>query len=658
MGARQTCLWLLLVLCGCGDPRLGGVFAGFTLDEASVDFGRAIAGTVERRSVVLRATGRGEVTVQVSVPAPFGAPAEVIVPGAGSVELPLSVRVPVGVAEAPLTLKGATFELQVALRVEGVEEKPCAPSGPCRASVFNLDAADCIETVLADGDPCQPLNQCLESGRCEQGECLGSPRTCDDLNPCTADACSATGGCLHSPVLCPPSTRICHQTVCNPQRGCEEVALGDFVPCGPVDCSTGFICLSGACEEFETPDGQPCAPATPCSDIGTCQNEECVLPDAGVLVAEVSVPLSEAPAADSAVLSHNGNIFFQSCPASGACRLRSFTGNGFERFSQSFPDDAPRRLLFVGQSVAVASEQTLEAYSPATGALQWSLALSDLQTSRGRVGELPAGAWAVAGTQPSDGGTVLLRLSSSGGVTHQEAVNVPVHKLAIDARGRVLLLSPTGEVASAQEAGDGGFALASLPSVSAGDSLSTSGGIVFAGQDALDADSGVRLYTTVPVSADEEVLWGNDDAFALAFRCTPDGDAGCVESQPELRVHAFIAQDGGALWSSPLWNEESSGVITQSRLVRGGGYLALTRIVSDGGVDTRLQLHAEGHKLFACPLPPAEQLRGAVFEGARMQVLAERSGSWTLESYLLTNIPLDGTGWPTPCGVGGTRRER
>jgi hypothetical protein len=670
---RRAGYLLLLVLCGCGDPRLGGVETGFTVSADPIDFGKALVGTQLQRTVTLQAVGRGQTEVQATVEAPFSVTPTLTVPGAGSVDVTVVCDVPVGTVEKTLTLTARGKSVELKVLVQGVQGKACVPSAVCRTSRFDLTVEDCVETVLPDDAACQPIDACLENGRCQQGECLGSSRSCDDFNPCTADACSSTGGCIHTPVICPAPTKVCHQSACSTSLGCQEIPLVNIVPCGPVDCVNASLCLNGECKVMATPVNTPCAPATPCSDVGRCnESHECQLPDAGTLVPEFSVPLPDAPVEGSPVIGHNQNVFFQMCPASGACQLRSFTWNGFERFTQSFPDSSPRTLVFAGGSVAVSREAALESYDPGSGALRWSYSLDalpewgDVRTGPGRIAELSNGNWVFAGNTVADGGTVLMQLAPDGGVSHQAPLEVTASRLAIDAEDHVFVVSDGGTVVRAQSVEDGGFVWASFPDPGQAHSLSVAKGRVFAGETGFDADAGTLLYTrvneddagTVHVPRVSEVLLGRDQAFALAWECTPDSVGACVEPTPSLHVHAFTPADGTALWSSPMWPADVSGIIAQASLVQGGGYLALTQLDAPGMTESVLQLFAVGKRLFACPLPATDRLFGASFDGTRMQILLQRSGGWRLETYPLTNIPLDATGWPRESGVSGTRRER
>ncbi|MBI3182404.1 MAG: hypothetical protein HYZ28_09695 [Myxococcales bacterium] len=683
----------LLSLGGCREGELGGVEVGFRVDAKSLDFGRALEGTQVARSVALTSTGRAPLSVEVATLGPFSAAPQLELPGGGQASVEVVFTAGDGKAQGKLLLSANSRTVEVALFGEGVRQLSCAPTAPCRTSRFDLEASACLESISADGAACVP-EECLEGGVCRAGACVGTPRTCDDGNLCTFDACAPGAGCLHTAASCPAPSRPCHVATCDPLSGCGEAPAPDSTPCGPIDCVTANLCISGQCRAQPTPEGFVCAPKTPCQAEGQCRSKVCVRPDAGEMVPSFTVPLPSPPSGGP--IAHGGNLFFELCGAAAdaGCQLRSYTGGGFERFTTAHRDGALRAVLAASDAgVVVLSSGQLESYGPASGQPLWSVPLSSLVpasmqgaqalTSRGRVALSPAGELLAAvsflpAADSADSGTdagrgdaglsagvlLLVHVAPDGGLlVAQPLLGMGTESLiALDEAGRAFLYDSAGPLAEA--GADGGSLLDSRPGVS---SLLVAGGRVFAG--------GRHLYSTDGGARLAEVRWPEDGGerllpeplllargrgYGFYRACEPPLGPPCAEADMALLLRAFDASDGRTLWEAMVMPGGANGRLEESALGFFGspGVLTLTEEELSGQKEAHLQLFAEGKRLFVCPLPKGGELGGAVFERSSVYALVERGGSWRLEAYELGPVPLEGSGWPQRHGLSGTRRAR
>lgn len=693
------CLWLLAVAAAsaCREPGLEPVRTGFLVRELQLDFGRVLEGDTARGSLTLVATGRGSVRVSASTSGRFSLPAsEVDIAGGGTSALEVLFLAGNGRAEGTLTLVAGEQSVEVPLLGTGVRPLPCRPSSPCRQSRYDLASDSCVESPLPEGTECIPTSRCLERGRCVAGSCEGLPRSCDDANPCTVDGCSPEVGCLTSPVVCPQPANPCRAGVCDRERGCTEVNVPDSTVCGSVDCITANLCRSGSCQPVPTPEGFPCAPATPCQGEGLCTSGRCVRPPPEELPPTLSLPLGGAPSAEPqgpVLLSHAGALFTSLCGGDAGCRLASYTESGLLRFESPYPDGGPRTLLALSDAGVLLSEPgALEAWAPSrNGGLLWRVPLAHLadagpwsgSTSAGRVAVGPEGevltllSWS-APESALDGGTplpppaVLAQLSADGGVQRWgpvEGLGEPA-RVALSSDGGLYLLGAGGPLVRA-EAGDGGTGWSTSvlreQVVDAGPSLAVAGDWLLAGARAFvplgsgdggtaaEWDAGTRQLRPL----DEPVLLAGDTGYAFARACLREGGGPCSPEEEALLLRALRARGGSVLWEVSVLEDGGTGTLHEAALVTGGAVTTLTSLQVDGGVQPHLQLFALGQRLAACPLPLASQVAGATWAGRLAWVVLEREGQWWLEAFDLGPlVTLEQRGWPQRHGVAGTRRER
>lgn len=151
-----------------------------------------------------------------------------------------------------------------------------------------ITGADCN-----DSDPCT-------DDVCNAGACQHSPTNCDDGNACTIDACDGINGCTHTAISCDDGNP-CTVDTCDAQLGCQHTAVTDGTSCpdanlcnGDETCQAG-VCTPGTppvcddgnpcttdscdpqngCQHVAMTNGTPCPNGTVCDGAETCQNGAC-----------------------------------------------------------------------------------------------------------------------------------------------------------------------------------------------------------------------------------------------------------------------------------------------------------------------------------------------------------------------------------------------
>ncbi|MBN1209038.1 MAG: hypothetical protein JXB05_29540 [Myxococcaceae bacterium] len=709
----RTRPWLLFLValvlagaCRCDDPGTGGARGDFRPQETEVDFGRVLEGEQARRTVTLVGTGRAGVTVTASTESPFSVvEGSVSVPGGGNATLEVAFTAGSEPVEGTLELSSGRRTETVVLRGEGVRPPVCDPPPQCRESRFVLDAGICVESLAPDGTSCIPESKCQERGRCQAGVCEGSPRTCDDDNPCTVDSCSLTEGCVGTPVACPRPSNPCRVGVCLRSSGCGEADAPDFTVCGPVDCKTADLCISGTCRTLPTPEDFVCAPATPCQGEGKCKEGECVRPDAGDLLYTFSQRLGGVPVAEPGgpvLLLHEGTLYTSVCGEDAGCRLVAFTQSGLLAFEAPYPDGGPRSLLTVSDAgVLVREPQALESYALASpGELQWLASLAEQappdaglepSTGVGRVALTTEGdvvalvSWRAAGDAgvAPDGGedagtpealaTLMVLGGTDGGVLRSGSVQGfggEGARVALDEQGSVLLCAEGGGLVSRAEPEpeDAGTGFVTIPLVDVeedgGASLAVAGGRLFAGARRFASTDGGNLARVsweggaqhlVPFG--EPALLLDDVGYAFARACPDAGGAPCTPEVEQLVLRALDARTGELGWEVSVLPVDAPGTLYEAALVRGGAVGTLTDVAVDGGPKVHVQLFARGERLAICALEDTPRVAGALHVGSTLYVVLERQGTWRLEAFELGPAgTAEARGWPQRHGLQGTRR--
>lgn len=666
----------------------------FRAEPAAIDFGRVLEG--DRGSVTVRliSASRFAQTVRVSVPPPFQAPATLELPAGGQVGFEVTFLAGDVPMEEVLVLRGEGATHRVPVRGTGVRPLDCRAAVPCRSSRYDLQTDRCVESVVADGLPCESDNLCLENTTCQAGACVGDLRSCDDSNLCTTDgACSPQLGCVHRPVRCPAPGRACAVAVCDPEAGCGVGSAPDFSPCGNFTCQQGAFCVAGACAQVPTPEGFPCAPPSPCQGEGTCQAQVCVRPDAGELSPSFSlaVPSGPGPAAggDPLLVAVEGNLFTELCSEDAGCALASWTFNGFERFTAPHPDGRLRRVLGgTATGVWVSAGDAVELYSPDTGALLAShptvepgpggFAISTggelwlaLPGSGPDGGESdPDGGTPTDGGAPEDGGTpapASLWLLPTDGGTGQGFVLEDTWQppqLVLDEVDALYLAVSGGFVSRVTPDGgalqtDWKVEVPTGPGVAIGLGRLMVGGELLVQTDGggpvLLADAGAAGEPLHPQG--EFALLTRTASFSLYRSCTTPFVDPCAQDEQGLWVRSFVAEDAGVLWRAEVIPAQTPGSVEQWVNVDGGVALLTQRAPDGGAPQLVLQGFFEGNEYLHCPLEGGGQLGAAVFDGPALYLLRSRDGGWSLDAYDFTGAPLDYSGWGARGAVGGTRRS-
>jgi len=686
-------LCLLAVRCHKAPGPLGGVAIGFTVPNQTVDFGKALQGTVVSRSLVLTSAGSVDLTVDV-VPSgpPFSSPANILVPRGGVADLSLWFDAGTTVVDGTVTLSAHGKSVSVPLHGEGVQPLVCT-APPCRVSTFDLQSESCVVTVAADGTSCVPTSLCLDNGVCTAGVCTGSPRNCDDHDACTTDTCAESVGCVHSLVVCPPPTAACQVATCSVTGGCGTASAADGTPCGSVDCTTAHVCVLGSCRGLPTPDGTPCLPPTPCQGQATCQSHVCVRPDAGDLTPVFSLGLDSAPGPvpdeASGLLAFAGNLFWIACDA--GCTLESFTSNGFNRFAQPLTDAGPRWLAGVTSAgVVLASAQGPEVYDSQNGLLLWQFDGGALaapleapwawpQTGPARAAVQADGTlfatfswWGSGDAGMSDAGLpdagLLPDVQSLAVVGPDGGVQLAFllrgsgaqSRLALDASGHLFAYDPDGPLASVNSS-DAGWVVVSLGSWPGAPSLATAAGRLLVGDAWLLAVDGGLVATldagSLAAPDSQFVLAADGQEVGIYNACLPPLLPPCTPDQQTVVLRVADLGTGLDLWNVGLFPPGAPVQVREVALAQAGTVFTASDVQPDGGLETWVQLFAQGQEVFRCRVPPPSNVASALFDNGFFYLLNQRDGGWFLEAYDLQGDPMDAYAWPQRNGVSGTRRE-
>jgi hypothetical protein len=684
--------------CRCGDD-IDMVEQRFRLASTdALDFGRVLEGTVVTRQVTLIAETRVGVSVGAAAPRPFGVEALVEIPAGSQVDLEVTFKAGNGEATGELALTSGRQDVRVPLRGVGVRKPPCLPSAVCRVSEYSLEFDRCVETVAPDEALCEPDSQCLEQGRCRAGQCLGIARRCNDNDACTSDACSMDAGCVHTRITCPPPTAPCRVATCDARTGCGEAMAPDGTPCGRSDCVSARVCTMGECKEIPTPEGTECGPAIACYGVSRCQNQRCARPDAGTWVATWTARLDgEATEAPPGLVSFAGAVYLTQCgvpraldggsedgggpdagdadggvfPDAGdvdagpptTCVVRSYTGTGFERFTE--PVSAPEQLAHVsagGIVLLVDGGFVFRTRSMGRFVAGWETGV----LSPRQVASLADGGvvLAVAG---DDGGATIV-LASTARTMALTAFAEPVTHLAIDEADHVVTLGG-GLVRRLSTVPDGGLLVEQVALADAGfEGLALAGDTLVIGATLLsfepDGGASVTRLAEPPVGTwrEREVLVTPSTVF-LFFKACAVMAMSCLPTDAATWVRAYARTTGALLWEDTVLPTGLSGRLIEASALRlpGSFEAALAAVVEEsldgGAVRGGLVVSLDGGRL-ECPFPDGTgHVAAATFQPGQLVTLGTRGdGGVVLEAWPLGALPLELSGWPQAGGVSGQRR--
>jgi Dictyostelium (slime mold) repeat len=693
---RALAIAALCALAGCRgcDNGTGTVDPGFRVITEEVDFGRVLEGERAQRPVTLQNTTRLDIDVSASVADPFAVPVTVFLAGGSEATFQVEFRAGDAFAERTLTLEANGGEHTLQVKGTGVRPPNCTASGPCRDVRYNLEEDKCEEGPAPEGSACQTESLCLEKGECRSSMCVGVPRTCDDNDQCTVDSCSPASGCVHTPRICPLPGGQCKVATCDPTTGCGEGTAPDFTLCGAFTCTTGQFCLSGNCQTALTPDGFPCAPQTPCRGPGLCKSQQCAIPDAGILTADLTVPLAgHAPSTGAQLVAASGNVYTVLCGPFGdagvsdagsdagspeVCLVASWTGTGFDRYARPTEDGGERLLAGASARVAVNAGDAVEALVAATGNQPTRDSVAGTCGPSAIAHDPWGNLWALA---RDGGGATLARLPSlDGGLPASVSLPAPAELLAIDEAGGLWAFAPSTAWLGRVVDSDAGFTLAeTLELFDAGlPALSVAQGTVAFGARwlSLAAPDGGRALTEFPTVDDGglPVEWVSRDALmtqgigaALYRQCDPPLTS-CVDADKATFVVLFDARTGAHRWAARALPpfvpasvvEYAVGRATIPQPPSTVDFVAAAVVVNfDAGTQSYLQVFADGERTVLCPFPDGTALEAATWGDGRMYTLAQRADAgFFFEAWDMKGAPLSSTGWPKTNGVAGTRQAR
>jgi outer membrane protein assembly factor BamB len=382
VGTRAITILAVLALAACDANSTIASAGGVRLETIASDFGQVWFGHAGVRRIALRNDARGTRTAVLAVTAPFALSASQLeLPGGAvlTVDLWLTPEA-AGAIEGALTLTTDQGSASIPVTAFAMAPPACSPAAACHQQTFDPVSGSCVDSLLADGTSCSG-DACVENGQCQAGVCKGTAQTCDDANACTTDSCGADG-CIHEGLSCPAPTDPCQVPSCDPKTGCATEEAPDGTRCGPGDCLTAHVCMSGACVVRPVPDGSSCGESTPCASSPTCQ--------AGACIASPSKPLTElwsyAPATGAKVVSFGsqdpaGNFYFLEYAGTSPqiqYSLVSLTRTGALRFKVAAGDVGATVLRgpidVANQQILVISKyRKLEARSLVDGHLLWSV---------------------------------------------------------------------------------------------------------------------------------------------------------------------------------------------------------------------------------------------------------------------------------------------
>lgn len=381
---RVIATLLLASLAACGSAEgIRDARGELVLESQVVEFPRTFVGYPTTANLLVDNTGLVPLPLVAEPPPPFSVEkSPVQVPAGGDRPIPIRFDPPEPgrfQARMRVVLDGGD-EYEVLLVGNAEPAPPCSDS-PCRKATFHPDTGKCELAVMPDLSPCESGNGCMENELCRSGECVGTQKSCDDGSVCTTDACDPGTGCVHLEISCPGSGNPCQEPICHPTLGCGLGAVDDGTLCGPADCVTANICLSGACSEVDTPDGTPCN--AKCGE-GKCEAGECERPEGRVLKSHGSYqPPDGRRMTWSGLTDGAGMLYWVECGSAGPCELVSATSEGIPRWPEKAPlafanDPAPRGMALADGLVIVAgNDQTVvEAHLPADGSSPWRVNLA------------------------------------------------------------------------------------------------------------------------------------------------------------------------------------------------------------------------------------------------------------------------------------------
>ncbi len=670
-------LLVLFCLSACADSHITGAFSDLAVEPAEVVFERAYVGHPALKTLTLVNRGRATQSLAITVEGPFQISVLASeLSGAARQQLTVSfVPADAGSYEGAIRIGHEGGELVVPLR--GNAELPLAcGSSECHQGLFDPALGACRQVQLADGTACE--SPCLDAPTCQEGRCVGKPKSCDDGNVCTADTCDPVKGCQHvdTTAQCPAPTNPCRVAVCEPKSGCGETDAADFTPCGPVSCAEANVCFAGSCMDFEPPDGFPCAPKTPCRGEGTCQAKQCKVPGPGSLATDWTYSPAERHYIASIKLADaDGNLYVREDAVGDLQRCEQLYPGAQQEQQRCIDDITAERFRIVSLTPEGAvrwSHPGAGPYSPAFvdhGRL-WSgfgaggyevLDTADgsfVATVPAMVDRLFAGDRIVIGSRwlPGSGGFIITAFDAldgrqlwvkpySGGGSYLYG-----YPLLLENDEVMLVLRKV-----VQQQGSGELVLFD----SAGNELSTqvSPEVV----PALQPTRGFPVFHAAPFALTGFDVQTSTFKWQAEYLQGRPGNIGPMVGRDRLyssiqthlgagsserRIEARRVSDGGLEWTAPL----DAATIVEELWLTGRGSVFVEQFGGGGRILTELRT-SDGAELYSCPL---DDLRDVAVIG-HGRVYVNDNGS--LVAYSVPGLELAKSGWIARDGnPGGSNR--
>lgn len=349
-------LWIAWMWAGCGSDHIVDATGELALANKVVEFPPTRVGFPTEAPLVVHNSGKVRLPLSIEVAPPFSVTATEVLIGAGD-----GHRIPIrfdpdraGRHDGQMKVHLGEGRVETVDLVASAQPADLCPTSPC-VDAKVVDGI-CQTTVREDGASCEPEDLCLVEGVCREGVCHGKPKVCEGGDACTKFVCETeTGSCVPVDLTsqCPGSSNPCLDPACDPIFGCGLKKVSRR-RCGPADCRRVNVCVDGACESFDTPDGEPCN-AT-CGS-GKCRSGECHRDEGPILDEPIVYDAAEGRRiVFDGVTDGAGIAWFVECGGEG-CELIALAPEGRLGAPVALPFASVGHggTLVVGDRVAVAS---------------------------------------------------------------------------------------------------------------------------------------------------------------------------------------------------------------------------------------------------------------------------------------------------------------
>ncbi len=659
-----------LFFAGCRANPLVEAKTVLSVKPSSLAFPDTAMGTSAALEVELTNTGTVDRQVTATAGEPFSVTASLIdLPASSSA--PLLIRfspAAAGPFDGALRLESEGEVLEVQLTGLGVAPLVCpAPKAQCRVST--VGSSGCAEVNAPDGTACQ--SRCLEQASCVSGVCVGVARGCDDGDRCTVDACDPALGCTHTALSCADPADPCHVGQCDAVSGCVASPAPDGTPCGPNDCTSAKVCISGACLARQPPEGSRCGEPTPCQPAPVCQAGQCVAGPVTPLQPAWTVSVAgTSTLIFPGVFDASGNVYWVeqgaattdlvSVDRGGAQRFRVTMAGQLARFF-GYPVEDPSvllvsedRILVVMQDSANAADtRRAEVRSTLDGSLSWRAGRAELAPAVALAAGLPLWIVSVAAVPSSERVVLNLRTNAGGSAWSSWIASLDGATGAVQWTWRSTYLSATlvdeqGTVFTYEDLFVHSLSALSPTGLERWRVSQTNWSAIPSATHQGD------LYTAYPsrvfsagdggVLSEPTFYWGRDPLVGFGHLVSDDGNSLCARAMFSVSLGS-PAQIAGTWVASPAACVHDPMLTSRATVV-------VSSTGMNGTPPGRLyELSLDGGQLFSCPLPTAPGDHAALIDDGYV------TGSGTSVSmYPLPGAKLAPHGWVAQSG--GRARSR